>query len=197
MPTWKVSVKRSCGLIKRGVKRERLKWGCRIKVENVLWEQISVIDLNHYRILLGKIDYNHICLSVEKVNVGTGPEALAEVDAKRTVCIRHLCRKTIVFRCHRCLIKTRHERPTCFCCLLTLHEDRIEHIRHLCSRTTVLSHHRCVTTCFYYFITLNENRIEHIRHLCRKTTVLNCHRCLINTRHGRPTWFSCLLTWHE
>ncbi len=26
-----------------------------IKVENVLWEQISVIDLNHYRIA-GKID---------------------------------------------------------------------------------------------------------------------------------------------
>ena len=42
----------------RGVKRKRLKLGCRkflMKVVSVLCEQISVIDLNHYRILSTKI----------------------------------------------------------------------------------------------------------------------------------------------
>ncbi len=36
----------------------------------------------------------------------------------RTACIRHPCRKTTVFSCHRCLIYTRVEKWTTFKCWL-------------------------------------------------------------------------------
>ncbi len=41
---------------------------------------------------------------MEKVTVGKGPEVLVEVNEYRTEHIRHLCRKTIYLRCHRCLL---------------------------------------------------------------------------------------------
>ncbi len=53
-PSCEATLQRPSGLIKRGRKGKRFKQNCRkdlIKVENVLQELISSIDLNSYRIL--------------------------------------------------------------------------------------------------------------------------------------------------
>ncbi len=54
MPSWQALVERSKVLLKEGVERKCSLWKCRIaqlKLENVSWEQIFVIDLNHYMII--------------------------------------------------------------------------------------------------------------------------------------------------
>ncbi len=54
MPSWWAWVDRPRGLLKEGVEHKLLKWmlveSAWFKVENVLWERISVIDLNWYKI---------------------------------------------------------------------------------------------------------------------------------------------------
>jgi hypothetical protein len=49
MPSWMAWVQRPSGLIKMEGSASAL-----IKVKNVSWKQISIIDLNHYRIVLLK-----------------------------------------------------------------------------------------------------------------------------------------------
>ena len=52
MPSWKAWVQSQSGLIKMREEAQALSVESNIKVENVLQEQIYVIDLNNYRILL-------------------------------------------------------------------------------------------------------------------------------------------------
>ncbi len=130
----------------------------------------------------------------------------------RTACVRHICRKTTVLSCHRCLINTNEQRLNkdwSFEHQMSLSKrkcwysnNRRACIRQLCRKTTVLSCQRCLINTNEQHLNTDwsfehqmsprrrkcwysDNRTACIRHIFRKTTVFSCHRCLINTNEQR------------